>query len=93
MEKLITVCTLFIFAMTAKVSAQQFVARLTTTGLKEGANTVIVTEFKGTLKFVKRGSTFLNVVFLDSLGNSFAMQSTGAGTNGAPKPECKSKIT
>lgn len=92
MKKLIAICSIFVFAMAGKVSAQQFIARLTSTRLNEGSNTVIINKLKGTLKFVKQGNSFSNVVFLDSLGSVFTMSPTTGGTNGAPKPECKSTL-
>jgi hypothetical protein len=92
MKKLITVCALFIFATTAKVSAQQFVARLTTTGIKEGSNTVVVNKLKGTLKFVKQGDVFSNVIFIDSVGSTFKLKAARSGANGILKPECKTTL-
>ncbi len=101
MKKLFVIFTVFVVAITAKVSAQALVARLTTRGgfsytvpgamILEGQNTIVIPD-KGTIKFVKTGNSFSNVVFLDSIGTTLSMNPTKGGTNGAPTQECKSKL-
>jgi len=63
-----------------------------TTDLKQGQNTVFVKELSGTLILAKSGDTFSNVIYKDASGKSISLTPTRGGTNGAPKPECKSKL-
>ncbi len=57
--------------------------------LKEGQNTMIIKQGKGTLQFTKSGDRFSNVNFKDSTGVITRLISVPVGTQGAPKPECK----
>ena len=54
-----------------------------------GAQTVVVPGGKGTLKFEKNGDRFTNVMYFDAAGKSYRLQTTPAGTGGAPNPSCK----
>ncbi|MEO6541994.1 MAG: hypothetical protein ABIN74_13410 [Ferruginibacter sp.] len=54
-----------------------------------GAQTVVVPNRKGTLKFVKNGNKFTDVVFIDAAGKSHRMIPAQSGSNGAPSPSCK----
>jgi hypothetical protein len=65
---------------------------LITPSLKEGTNRMTTKELSGTLVFVKRGETFSDVVFTDQSGKSTRLTPTRGGTNGAPNPECKTKL-
>lgn len=97
MKKLIAACILFIFAMTGKVSAQGQQALqngvstmiLDAASLKEGQNSMLIKQGKGTLQFTKNGNRFSNVSFKDSAGVVTRLVPVPAGTQGAPKPECK----
>ena len=60
--------------------------------LKEGTNRMTVKELTGTLVFVKKGNSFSDVIFTDNAGKSTRLTPTRGGTNGAPKPECKTKL-
>lgn len=97
MKKLFTVCGLFLFVMTTKVSAQQFIARLTTTGnqpitVKEGMNIVTIPEGRGVFKFMKRGDSYSSVTYRDPSGSVSTLAATNGGTNGAPTPGCNSPL-
>jgi len=59
---------------------------------KEGANRMQSKELTGTLVFVKKGNSFSEVIFTDDAGKSTRLTPTRGGTNGAPKPECKTKL-
>jgi len=71
MKKSILIFALFIFAMVTKTNAQYTVtledALISSVKLNEGANTLPVPG-KGTLKVVKHGATFTNVIFTDATG-------------------------
>jgi hypothetical protein len=61
--------------------------------LKEGTNRMQLTkELTGTLVFVKKGNSFSDVIFTDKAGKSIKLTATRGGTNGAPKPECKTTL-
>jgi len=101
MKKLTAVFAVVLFAITTKVSAQQFVARLTTRGnqpiysvqgLKEGLNTITLPDGKGTVTFTKSGNTYRGVTYVNSGTLNVNLEPTRGGTNGAPEPECKSKL-
>ncbi|MEO6253906.1 MAG: hypothetical protein ABIO79_11395 [Ferruginibacter sp.] len=97
MKKLITACMIFIFAITGKVSAQGQQALqngvatiiLDAASLKDGQNSMLIKEGKGILQFTKNGDRFTNVSFKDSAGVVRRLTPVPAGTQGAPKPECK----
>jgi len=57
-----------------------------------GAQTVKLPNRRGTLKYVKTGDKFSDVVFIDAAGKSHRMTPTPQGTNGAPSPSCKYPI-
>ncbi len=101
MKKLKVVFSLSMFVMVTSVAGQARPYRITDqqagfeTGvmdvqLKQGANKMQIPT--GTVTFFIDGSSVKNVVFLDSLGKVFQMNPTYSGANGAPKPECKSKL-
>jgi hypothetical protein len=99
MKKLIVVLTVCVFAVTGKISAQAGQGQGTgkphfqdlhlASGLKEGQNSMLIKEGKGTLQFTKSGDRFSNVSFKDSAGVVTRLVPVPAGTQGAPKPECK----
>lgn len=60
--------------------------------LKEGTNRVQSKELAGTIVFVKKGNSFSDVIFTDDAGATTRLTPTRGGTNGAPKPECKTKV-
>jgi len=65
---------------------------LTSTSLKDGQNSMLIKQGKGTLQFTKSGDRFSNVSFKDSAGVVTRLVPTPAGTQGAPKPECKNPL-
>ncbi|HMI78501.1 MAG TPA: hypothetical protein VK484_06885 [Ferruginibacter sp.] len=65
---------------------------LNVTSLKDGQNSMLIKQGKGTLQFTKKGDKFSNVSFKDSAGVVRQLVSVPAGTNGAPKPECKNPL-
>lgn len=60
--------------------------------LMKGTNRMQVKELKGTLIITTDGSSFSKVIFNDDAGKSTTLTATRGGTNGAPKPECKTKL-
>ncbi|MEO6253909.1 MAG: hypothetical protein ABIO79_11410 [Ferruginibacter sp.] len=107
MKKLIAIFVILVLGITIKVNAQVHdisITKVTTTGdgqgdvilflpgLKEGTNRLMAKELKGTLTFVKNGNTFSDVIFKDDAGRSTRLTPTRGGSNGAPKPECKTTL-
>lgn len=101
MKKLIVVVTVCVFAVTGKVSAQGSLATLhsnpstsillPSVKLKEGDNTVPVRR-NGRLSIALRLGVVTKVEFIDSLGVRTLLNPTRGTANGAPKPECKTKL-
>lgn len=96
MKKLIVVLTVCVFAITGNVSAQgagkvSLQDLHITSKLKDGENTVAVRR-SGRLAISMRLSVITKVEFIDSLGVRTLLNPTNGGTNGAPKPECKTKL-
>lgn len=60
--------------------------------LLKGTNRMQVKELKGTLIITTDGSSFSEVIFKDDAGKSTKLTATRGGTDGAPKPECKTKL-
>lgn len=92
MKKLIVMFSVCAFAIAAKVNAQVVIMEdviVSSVKLNEGSNSVPVPNGRGTIKLVKRGNSFTNVVFVDAAGKTTRLQGTQAGTNGAPQPSCK----
>ena len=96
MKKLIATCIFFTLILAGKVSAQRTVVQngsqleiLDAASLKEGQNSMLIKEGKGTLQFTKSGDRFTNVSFKDSAGVVIQLTPAAAGTQGAPKPACK----
>jgi len=65
---------------------------LMTPGLMKGTNRMQVKELKGTLIITTDGVGYSEVIFKDDAGKSTRLTATRSETNGAPKPECKSKL-
>ncbi|NBA87754.1 hypothetical protein GVN16_18440 [Emticicia sp. CRIBPO] len=92
MKKVIVVLTLIVFAFAGKVSAQRYEFEdviISSVKLKEGANTVQIPNGKGTVRFVKRGESFSNVVIQDAAGKIQRLNPNDGTTEGAPTPVCK----
>lgn len=92
MKKVIVIFTLIIFAFAGKVAAQGYELEnvlVSSLRLKEGANTVQLPNGKGTVRFVKRGETFSNVIFQDAAGKIVRLNPNDGSTEGAPTPTCK----
>jgi len=82
MKKTIAIFALFIFAMVTKTNAQYTVTMedilISSIKINEGTNSLPVPGGKGTLKVVKHGAKFTDVVFTDAAGKSTKMSSTPA---------------
>jgi hypothetical protein len=98
MKKIITAIAVLVFAITIKSSAQTGGARVamgdinfSAGKIKEGINS-ITKAGQGTLTFHKKGDDFSELVFVDAAGVSIKLIPTPAGTGGAAKPECKTKM-
>jgi len=63
-----------------------------TPSLLKGTNRMQVKELKGTLIITTDGSSFSEVIFKDDAGKSTRLTATRGETNGASRPECKSKL-
>lgn len=97
MKKIIAVAALFLFAIVTNSSAQpskQMEIHSFGWGASNasGSQVVPVPGGKGTLKFDKRGDTFTNVVFLDSLGRTHRLSAAQPGAAGNPKPACDTPL-
>jgi hypothetical protein len=92
MKKVIVVLALFVFAFAGKVSAQRVTFGdlvISSVKLKEGANTVQLPNGHGTIRLIKRGEAFSNVVFQDAAGKIVRLNPNDGTTEGAPTPVCK----
>jgi hypothetical protein len=98
MKKLIVVLTVCVFAVTGKVSAQApppgkpaFQDLHLTSKLKEGENKVPLRRSRS-LAITMRLNVITKVEFIDSMGVRTLLSPTRGGANGAPNPECKTKL-
>ncbi|MEO6540004.1 MAG: hypothetical protein ABIN74_03390 [Ferruginibacter sp.] len=105
MKKVISIVTVFVFAVIFNVSAQVtnntpggatgymkiVLEDVVITGVKanDGANTVPVPGNRGKVIFTRRGNTFTNVIYTDAAGKSVRLQPNNGTANGLPKPGCK----
>jgi hypothetical protein len=62
---------------------------LSTGALHDGQNSMLIKQGKGTLQFTKNGDKFSNVIYKDSTGAIIRLIPVPAGTQGAPRPDCK----
>jgi hypothetical protein len=104
MKKLIVILSVFVIAMTNKVSAQaqpteeNFDIALPTVPESDGNFDIALPTVpeshkgRGTLTFFKKGNSFSYVIYKDAAGKSTRLEPARGGTNGAPKPECKTKL-
>ncbi len=84
-----------LFAITGNLFAQQSAGKPSykdfnfTARLVDGFNTVQIPNGNGSVKFVKRGETFSNLIFQDEAGKIERMTTDDGTTEGAPTPTCK----
>ncbi|NBA87755.1 hypothetical protein GVN16_18445 [Emticicia sp. CRIBPO] len=93
MKKVIVVLTLIVVALIGNnASAQGYELEnvlISSLKMKEGANTVQIPNGRGTIRFVKRGQSFSNVIFQDAAGKIERLNPNDGTTEGAPTPVCK----
>jgi hypothetical protein len=92
MKKVVVIFTLIVIAFAGKVSAQTITLEnvmISSLKLKEGANTVQIPNGRGTIRFVKRGESFSNVIFQDAAGKVERLNPNDGSTEGNPTPLCK----
>jgi len=95
MKKIIVIFSLLIFAIVGQASAQGYKLEdvfVSSVKLKEGVNTVQLPNGRGTIRLVKRGETFSNVMFQDAAGKIERLNPNDGSTDGAPTPACKCPI-
>jgi hypothetical protein len=106
MKKVIVSVALFVFAFAANVTAQisagkQDPAKLEVTmqdvlissiTLREGSNTIPVPDGRGTIKLVKRGDKFSDVVYTDAAGKAIRLAPNNGATGNLPKTPCKMQL-
>jgi hypothetical protein len=93
MKKILGLSVLAVFISTAPLQAQYKVEfndiLITNVKIKEGANSIPVSTFKGTLKFVKKGDKYSNMIFTNSKGKLNKLFVAQTGSNGTVQPACK----
>jgi len=103
MKKVIGILSVLVFTCAANISAQIAQPAKATESkpmepfslnfvMQEGSNTVPLPDGKGTLKFVKRGDKFMDVVFTDASGKATRLAPANGATGNLPKPPCKYKL-
>jgi hypothetical protein len=60
--------------------------------IKEGTNSFPVPDGRGTIKFVKRGDKFIDVVYTDAAGKSTNLTPNRPGTDAVLPPVCKTPL-
>lgn len=87
MKKIFFLFTVVLFtALTSK--AQKVILQDMHITLRDGANTIPLKTGTGTIRLVKRGNTFTDVVYADAAGNSTRLVPSKPGTGAAPSPSC-----
>jgi hypothetical protein len=92
MKKSILVFALLLVAFLGKVSAQRYQLEdvmVSSIKMNEGANIVHVPNGRGTIRFVKRGENFSNVMFQDAAGKIVRLNPNEASEGASPSPACK----
>ncbi len=82
-------------AFVGKVSAQRYELEnslITSIKMSEGVNTVQIPNGRGSIRFVKRGETFSNVVFQDAAGKIERLNPSDGSTDGATPTPCKCPV-
>lgn len=95
MKKTIVVFALLVVAFVGKVSAQSYQLEnvmVTSIKLNEGTNAVQVPNGRGTIRFVKRGESFSNVMFQDAAGKIVRLNPNDRSDGAAPSPACKCPV-
>lgn len=92
MKKVLFVFALFMVTLAGNASAQAAGGYehilLNSIRLKEGANSISLPNGRGTLRFFKRGTTFSNVLLVNSAGQLERL-TPNDGAEGAPNPVCQ----
>ncbi|GGD53599.1 hypothetical protein GCM10011514_17170 [Emticicia aquatilis] len=95
MKKTIVVFALLLVAFVGKVSAQRYELEnvlISSVKMTEGTNTVQIPNGRGTIRFVKRGETFSNVIFQDAAGKIERLSPSDGSVEGAPTIPCKCPV-
>ncbi len=95
MKKSIVVFALLVVAFVGKVSAQRYELEnvlISSFKMAEGTNTVQIPNGRGTIRFVKRGETFSNVIFQDAAGKIERLNPSDGTVEGAPTIPCKCPV-
>ena len=98
MKKSILILSLVLFAITSNLFAQQGAGKASfqdfhfNARLVDGLNTVQIPNGNGSVKFVKRGETFSNVIFQDAAGKIERLSPSDGSVEGAPTIPCKCAI-
>lgn len=95
MKKTIVVFALLLVAFVGKVSAQRYELEnvlISSVKMSEGTNTVQIPNGRGTIRFVKRGETFSNVIFQDAAGKIVRLSPSDGSVEGAPTIPCKCPV-
>jgi hypothetical protein len=95
MKKTIVVFALLLVAFVGKVSAQRYELEnvlISSVKMSEGTNTVQIPNGRGTIRFVKRGETFSNVIFQDAAGKIERLSPSDGSVEGAPTIPCKCPV-
>lgn len=95
MKKVIAVLSFFVVVLTNQAVGQRTSGKVQyhdlhfTARLIEGLNTVQVPNGKGVIRVIKRGDTFLNMMYQDVTGKIERLIPNDGSSEGAPTPECK----
>lgn len=95
MKKTIVVFALLLVAFVGKVSAQRYELEnvlISSVKMTEGTNAVQIPNGRGTIRFVKRGETFSNVIFQDAAGKIVRLNPSDGTVEGTPTIPCKCPV-
>jgi hypothetical protein len=91
MKKVIVTLSMFLLAFTTNVSARPIYMNYDNLVIKGDATeaTIIIPDGRGTIKMVKKGDTFSDVVYTDAAGKTTRLIAANSSTGNLPKPACK----
>jgi hypothetical protein len=104
MKKVIVILSVFVLAISGKVSAQigatapqtskttleeSLISGVT---LREGVNRIPVPNGRGTIQITKRGDRFSDVVYTDAAGKATRLAPNSGSAENLPKTPCKNKL-
>ncbi|WP_435357287.1 hypothetical protein [Emticicia sp. SJ17W-69] len=95
MKKSIVVFAFLVVTLVGKVSAQSYELEnvlISSIKMTEGTNAVQIPNGRGTIRFVKRGETFSNVIFQDAAGKIVRLNPSDGTVEGAPTIPCKCPV-